>query len=291
MLRPLLTAEATITFEMLVGMLICAHGDDTLSMLNPSLDGHQLDQLLYLVTSTMLVAARIGHASRGLGVARKLLAILQSLGSGAFNREAKTQELSQQAGALADLINARRCYMDAAVAGDPKGSSVSFDPRLLAFEYAHDLLLRSQQERLVHEFRHAAQSGESRVHQMIMGAGKTTVVAPLLALMLGNNQTLVMQVVPPALLEFSRSVMRQRFSSILRKPVYTFNFDRFTAASPQLLSKMVQARQLSAVMITSPTSLKSFMLKFVEVVHMLEQSNSDEEDYLSSWPSPRSNPR
>ena len=28
---------------------------------------------------------------------------------------------------------------------------------------------------------------------MIMGQGKTTVVAPLLALMLGNNQTLVMQ--------------------------------------------------------------------------------------------------
>lgn len=190
---------------------------------------------------------------------------------------------------------------------------------------------------------------------MIMGAGKTTVVAPLLALMLGNHQTLVMQVspsdaalhptlhpslhlsfhlsrhlfrhlslhpslhpylqpsmhssldqslhhflhppfvypsvqpshlttppfcpptfprmqvVPPALLEFSRSVMRQRFSSILSKPVYTFSFDRFTAASPEMLAKMVQARQLSAVMITSPSSLKSFMLKFIEVVHMLEQ--------------------
>ena len=47
-----------------------------------------------------------------------------------------------------------------------------------------------------------------------------------------------MQVVPVALLEFSRSVMRERFSSILHKPVYTFTFDRFTAASPQLLSKV-----------------------------------------------------
>ena len=120
---------------------------------------------------------------------------------------------------------------------------------------------------------------------MIMGQGKTTVVAPLLALMLGNNQTLVMQVVPPALLEFSRSIMRQRFSSILQKPVYTFNFDRFTAASPELLSKILQARSLSAVMISSPTSIKSFMLKFIEVVHQLElaatsMSHDDEDEYM-----------
>ena len=118
---------------------------------------------------------------------------------------------------------------------------------------------------------------------MIMGAGKTTVVAPLLALLLGNHETLVMQVVPAALLQFSRSVMRQRFSSLLQKPVYTFHFDRFTAASPELLSKLLQARQLSAVMLSTPTSVKSFVLKFVEVVHLLELNlNADEEDMLSA---------
>ena len=87
--------------------------------------------------------------------------------------------------------------------------------------------------------------------------------------------------VPPSLLEFSRSVMRKRFSTILQKPVYTFTFDRFTAASPELLSKILQARQLSAVVISSPTALKSFVLKFVEVVHLLElAANSEEEDYM-----------
>ena len=62
---------------------------------------------------------------------------------------------------------------------------------------------------------------------------------------LGDGERLVTQVVPGPLLEFSRSVMRQRFSTILQKPVYTFTFDRFTAASPELLSKLLQARQLS----------------------------------------------
>ena len=34
------------------------------------------------------------------------------------------------------------------------------------------------------------------------------------------------QVVPTALLDMSRSVMRERFSSLVTKPVYTFVFER-----------------------------------------------------------------
>jgi hypothetical protein len=48
-----------------------------------------------------------------------------------------------------------------------------------------------------------------------MGGGKTTVVSPLLTLILGDGKHLVLQVVPPALLEFSRGVLR----STVREPV------------------------------------------------------------------------
>ncbi len=61
----------------------------------------------------------------------------------------------------------------------------------------------------------AMDGGQSVVKQMIMGAGKTTVVGPLLALMLADGKQLVTQVVPHALLEFSRSVMRSTFSCIV----------------------------------------------------------------------------
>ena len=47
--------------------------------------------------------------------------------------------------------------------------------------------------------------------QMIMGAGKTTVVGPLLAMLLANSGTLMLEVVPPALLDFSAGVLRERF--------------------------------------------------------------------------------
>jgi hypothetical protein len=40
--------------------------------------------------------------------------------------------------------------------------------------------------------------------QMIMGAGKTTVIAPILALMLADGESLVFNVMPAALLEQAR---------------------------------------------------------------------------------------
>jgi len=107
------------------------------------------------------------------------------------------------------------------------------------------------------------------VNQMIMGAGKTTVVGPLLALLLADGKSLVMQVVPKALLDFSRAVLRERFSSLIRKPVYTFALDRLTPVTPELYAKFIKARELRAVVITDPKSIKSFALKLVELCHEL----------------------
>ena len=50
---------------------------------------------------------------------------------------------------------------------------------------------------------------------------KTTVIGPLLALILADGRRLVTQVVPSALLEFSRSIMRSRFTHIITKRIHT----------------------------------------------------------------------
>ena len=100
-------------------------------------------------------------------------------------------------------------------------------------------------------------------HQMIMGAGKTTVVAPLLALILADGKSLVTQVMPTSLLEFSRGVMREKFSVVVRKPIFTFNFDRGISITRDLYMKPVMARNSKAIICLSPTSIKSFMLHFV----------------------------
>jgi hypothetical protein len=95
---------------------------------------------------------------------------------------------------------------------------------------------------------------------------QTTVVGPLLALLLADGRSMVIQVVPRALLEFSRSVMRSRFSAIVRKHVYSFQFDRFGEIGMTLFKKFDKARRLKAVIMTTPNALKSFALKFVEIL-------------------------
>jgi hypothetical protein len=79
-----------------------------------------------------------------------------------------------------------------------------------------------------------------------------------------------LQVVPGALLEMSRSIMRSTFSSLILKPVYTFLFDRSDEATEELYSKLLSARESNAVVVTNPTSVKSFVLKFVEILQLIE---------------------
>ena len=61
-------------------------------------------------------------------------------------------------------------------------------------------MLRRRQFELVTEFVAAAHEGKSSVNQMIMGQGKTTVIAPMLALLLADGKRLIMQVCPSPLL-------------------------------------------------------------------------------------------
>ena len=62
-------------------------------------------------------------------------------------------------------------------------------------------------------------------------------ISPLLALLLGESN-LVLQIVPAQLLAFALSVLRGVFGAgPLRKPVWTFAFDRRTAVTEALLDK------------------------------------------------------
>ena len=165
------------------------------------------------------------------------------------------QEISLQASKTAEDLTCQRHYMTVSA------SSIQFDPRYLVFEYTYSLMLRKSQVILVNKFMNSLENEKSMCHQMIMGAGKTTVVAPLLALMLADGKSLVTQVVPHALLEFSRGVMREKFSAVIRKPVFTFKFDRGTPITRDLFLKLVKARDSKAIICATPTSIKSFQLK------------------------------
>jgi len=176
------------------------------------------------------------------------------------------QEIKLQSSKVATDIATERHFMKPTA----DGNYIEFDPRYLVFEFTYSLMLRKSQVILVNKFMDALRNNRSMCHQMIMGAGKTTVVTPLLALMLADGKSLVTQVVPHALLDFSRGVMREKFAAVVRKPIFTFSFSRGTRITRDLYLKLCKARDSKAVICATPTSVKSFMLKFIEMMKVLE---------------------
>ncbi|KAH8582661.1 very large low complexity [Cryptosporidium sp. chipmunk genotype I] len=150
-----------------------------------------------------------------------------------------------------------------------------YDPRFLVFEFAYSILLRKDQVELIHKLYNSATKGRSICHQMIMGAGKTTVISPLLSLLLGDSQRLVIQIVPPALLEFTRDVLRSRFSCIVKKRILKFQFNRNSICTPELYRKLVHAKEQKAIILCHPTSVKSLFLKTVFLFRILRYWNND----------------
>ena len=84
------------------------------------------------------------------------------------------------------------------------------------------------QVELTHTFVASARSQNSLCHQMLMGSGKTTVVGPLVAMILAETGCLVTSVVPTSLLTFAQSVLRSTLVCTLHRRVLTLHFSRYT---------------------------------------------------------------
>jgi hypothetical protein len=122
------------------------------------------------------------------------------------------------------------------------------------------------------------QRQQSKVRQMIMGAGKTTVVAPLLALMLADGESLVLSIVPRALVEMSRTRMRETFAVIVQKRVYTLKFDRSTVMRESMFETLLNAKRNRGIVVATPTTVKSIMLSSIELQSQILEAWTDQGD-------------
>ena len=84
---------------------------------------------------------------------------------------------------------------------------------------------------------------------------------------------------PSQLLEQSRAILRSRFSAVVPKRVLTLQFDRSIEDGPEpvltLAAKLRSARDRGDVVCAAPEALKSLLLKFVELLHSLEETDVD----------------
>ena len=117
------------------------------------------------------------------------------------------QEIKLQASKVATDITCERHYIKL---NPSNPSAIEFGQRFFVFEFTYSLVLRKSQVILIHKFMNALRNNRSMRHQMIMGAVKTTVVTALLILMLADGNSVATQVVPHALLEFSRGAMTEK---------------------------------------------------------------------------------
>ncbi|KDO28986.1 hypothetical protein SPRG_20090 [Saprolegnia parasitica CBS 223.65] len=261
-----------IDFAYLASTLASSDMAGDLARKNPFVDVAQLPTVLQLVQLVLFCANRMSHLNRLIGSAAALKSLVES------HVLYQNQDASRMLHASQDVANgllASRHYLK-----ERDGQTYAYDPRYLLFEFVFELLLRQRQVEMVESFMTSMHNGVSRVQQMIMGAGKTTVVGPLLTYMLADSKVLVTHVMPTALLEQSRAVLRSRFSNaILQKRIFTLSFDRSVDDDPMailaLASKLQRACVHADVICASPEAIKSLLLKFVELLHSLEQSTHD----------------
>ena len=274
--------EVPLTIQMLAKLSISSAGEKELRALNPLLSDTEAAQVMQLTVGLLLLINRAALFGRALAVSRRLLRALDGVKNAqAKGTAAQVAQAASGARVIADQLAAMLCFRRAhvrpagATGAAPAGvvsAGPTLDPRMLLFEFSAGIVLRPAQVELVEKLLAGASAGRSMCHQLLMGEGKTTVITPLLALLLANGAQLVMSVVPSTLLAFSLGVLRSVFRSpALSKPVWTFRFDRRTSITPQLLWKAQAAVAQRAVMVSTPSAVKAFMLKLLELLHLLDR--------------------
>ena len=298
-------AWAEATFDDLVEGLLCDGAERVLARVTPGVGERGAAAALHLAAEALLLTSRAAQSARAAAAAEECIAAVEgarrcvvAAADAETGLEACAFGVDVAAKTLADALRARRHYFDAttseessdesrknlfteggsggaaspAVIGSGAPLARSYDPRMLVFEYAQSLVLRRRQVALVRDFVAAARRDGAECAQMLMGEGKTTVICPLLGFMLATQEMLVVQVVPQSLLEFSRGCLQSAFSGVIRRSVLTLRFDRFTPLTPAPLYALRKAKRARAVVVTTPTALKSLALKYVECLHLLDQS-------------------
>lgn len=291
-------AWAEATYDDLLEAMACEHGEKNLLKITPGVTSDKVKQALHLTAQALLLTARAAQGAKCAAAAADTLLALSKCAK-TVERDGKASlalDLGLRARGLAKMLCEKRSYFKKSVVANreqqqkqavadeldpfaespatPSPTYLTYDPRLLMFEFSLAIILRQRQVQLTKQFVQSAERGGGECAQMLMGEGKTTVVCPLLGYLLATDTRMVCQVVPHALLEFSRGTLRKSYSGVIRRSVVTLKFDRYTTLSDgKLLDAMRKARDERAIVITSPTALKSLALKFLEALHLLDQSH------------------
>ena len=166
------------TLDVIIQCFLSSEGNNSLRVINPLLSDEDTNDIFDGTASILCLGCRIAQTSRCIMKVTGLLKAMERLCSAASPTNLHFQDVTLKSDDFSQNLVAARHFIKIA-----EGGQYAFDPRYLVFEFAHNILLRKSQCELVDKFRQSIEENGSLCHPMIMGAGKTTVVAPLLALL------------------------------------------------------------------------------------------------------------
>ena len=298
------------TIEILIECMLSSKQDLDLKLRNPFLSKikcYRINQILVISLLKFVRTRQIMDCIQLARIAHEFISgILSKIGSGnvdSLNFANSSKTLHFHLLNLAEQLSRHRtsndhaqCPMSSADIGkfsnqffliravEESGElTLHIDPRLLVFEFVSAFMLRTRQIELAFDFMQKIKDGVCSVQQMVMAAGKTSVITPLLALLLSGDR-FVTCICPAELLNQSRSEIRKKFSSILKKKVVTFSFSRESSLEnlKNMSSKLTEAEFENSVVCATPQSVKSALLKFAEISLKLQSSTKNVTDQASA---------
>ena len=193
-LRRLAGQEALMEPQFLFASTLSTTLRDDMKRLNPYIENSDMDVILRILIATIMRSSRVGHINRCILMAIKVQKLLKKAETASSSSEMSTLgvKAEQISKSFAKLLMTKRHFM--ARSKEVKGAW-NFDPRYLLFEFTWNIILRPKQYFMVVDFVEHLKQGKSKVKQLIMGAGKTAVVTPLLSLIAGDGETFVVVMV------------------------------------------------------------------------------------------------
>lgn len=140
------------------------------------------------------------------------------------------------------------------------------EPRLLVFEYFENIQYRPHQ---IEELRGLINPEGNILREIKMGAGKSKVLLPLLALFRANGEKLSTLIVPESLLTSIASDTKEKIQKCGQK-LKTIKFDRNTELTTHylhlLLNQLKEIKEKKEALILTSKSFQCLILKYVEKV-------------------------
>jgi hypothetical protein len=262
-----------ISFEMFAASLSSDIQLHELHAMNPFLSERLCEDLNALTIVLLMLFVRSRQTASCVDKINKLISAAADFTDEARKMSSLPTIMHQATELALEMTKKRYCVFKDAISQEKY-----VDPRYLLFEFITGFLLRKRQVELIQDFTVAHKNGQSSVHQMIMGAGKTQIISPILSLMLADGNKLVTLVCPGPLLPQSRIQLRARFSNVLPKRILTLTFDRCAPECNnldwlhRLEIKLEVARRSGAIVLTTPQSVKSLFLKYIDLLQQVRNA-------------------